>query len=182
MFGKSPNREAWVASAIRELRRSGSWTGRIHVHKLLYLVSELGLAKPPFSFVLYQYGPYSYDLDAAIADMEMFGQIEKSFPKPGYGPRYGVSDFGSASGPCLALADADAVVRVARAFGNLDSQSLEVLATCVWVELKEGLKSDDAIVNRVKFLKPKYDESRIRLELRAARDLIRNLREGDSVG
>lgn len=46
----------WVAASINALNRAGSWTGRIHIHKLLFVLKSLGLADPPVRFELYQYG------------------------------------------------------------------------------------------------------------------------------
>lgn len=167
--------EPWIAQTVRCLNRHGSWTGRIHIHKLLFLLGESGLAKPPFEFVLYQYGPYSYGLDSDISVMELYGQIAKDFPRPGYGPKYRVSELDSELADQLDPKPASAIERVASLVGNLDSQSLEVQATCVWVERRENIVLDDKIVDRVVFLKPKYDPSRVRRELASARQLLREL-------
>jgi len=167
--------EAWIAAATAELRRNNSWTGRIHIHKHLYLAQELGLADPPFEFVLYQYGPYSYDIDTEIAQMELYGYLQKSFPRDGYGPSYSVSAIGSEEAAQLDKGSAKALARVATAIGDADSQTLELRATCLWVERQEGLLEDKLIVNRVQKLKPKYTVERVAGELTAVRKLSKEL-------
>src|SRR5258706_15657637 len=93
-FEENVEGKAWVAAAIRALRDRHSWTGRIHIHKLLFILRALGLAKPPFRFELYQYGPYSFGLDAVIADMDLDGTVSREYPKAGYGPKYQLSQEG----------------------------------------------------------------------------------------
>lgn len=174
----NPPNEAWIAASAACLNAQGSWTGRIHLHKHLYITKALKLASPPFEFVLYQYGPYSYELDSLVAQMELYGQIVKHFPSPGYGPRYLVSSLGAEEAAGLTLEDRDALERVAVGLGDSDSQTLELQATCLWVEQEERISEDDALIKRVKLLKPKYDEARIARELEAIRVLARTLRGG----
>jgi uncharacterized protein len=170
-----PRPEAWIASSIAALNRTGSWTGRIHVHKLLYLAKALDLSEPPFDFVLYQYGPYSYDLDAAIAQMDLYGLVVKSYPNPRYGPKYVVTELGAEEASQLDAGDLEALNRLARQLGDCDSQSLELQATCLWVEQEEGVTDDAEIVRRVKHLKPKYDDTRIDQALKAVQRLAASL-------
>ena len=172
--------EVWIAATVAALNRSGSWTGRIHIHKHLYLTKALGLAAPPFDFVLYQYGPYSYDLDSDIAQMELYGQLIKVYPSPGYGARYMVSELGAEEGGQLSAEATAALQRVANALGNSDSQSLELQATCLWVRQQENITEDTAVVQRVRQLKPKYDEVRIGHELDALKLLTGKLSVSDT--
>lgn len=170
-----PSSEFWIAAAVAALNRCGSWTGRIHIHKHLYLTKALGLASPPFEFVLYQYGPYSYDLDSDIAQMELYGQLIKSYPSPGYGPRYTVSELGAEESEQLPAEATAALHRIAESIGDSDSQALELQATCLWVQQQEKVSEDTAIVQRVRQLKPKYEEVRIRQELDTLKKLASKL-------
>jgi uncharacterized protein YwgA len=166
---------AWIAAAVDALNRHGSWTGRVHVHKHLFLTKAVGLANPPFDYSLYQYGPYSYDLDGEIAQMELYGLLLKDYPKTGYGPKYFLSELGAEEARELRREDREALERVAAEIGGHDSQSLELQATCLWVQNEEGVQDDAKLIQRVRELKPKYDEPRIRHELAAVRSLISTL-------
>lgn len=82
---------AWVAAATKALADTGSWAGRTHLHKHLFITHALDLAAIPFDFELYHYGPYSFELDSVVAEMEAFGELDKRYRKPGYGPSYEVT-------------------------------------------------------------------------------------------
>lgn len=176
----STRSETWVAAVTSALRRHGSWAGRVHLHKHLYLMKELGLADPPFDFVLYQYGPYSYELDNQIAQMELYGYLRKSFPQSGYGPQYALSKLGIHEADQLDDASKSAIDQVASKIGTASSQGLELQATCLWVERHEGIDDDVKVIERVKKIKPRYDEERIRQALDAVRRLATELKPPQS--
>lgn len=160
-----------MLAAADALRRHGSWTGRIHIQKHLFITQVLNLAGPPFEFVLYDYGPYSFDLDEKIIDLELFGLLSRSYPTPGYGPQYEPTPQGLRVARGLKAEDRQAVERVAKELGGRKSQELELIATCLWVERNEKVSDSEGVVRRVKQLKPKYkdDEETIRRSFCSAR-------------
>jgi uncharacterized protein YwgA len=165
----------WILGAAGELNRHGSWTGRIHIHKLLFITQILRLAKPPFKFEVYEYGPYSFGLDEEINRLEMFGFLDRSYPKPGYGPRYEPTLKGREAAGKLPKEAASAIGRVAAQLGERNSQALELLATCLWAERKEKVTEDQKILARVRELKPKYSEGEVRGGLEDARGIAASL-------
>ena len=167
----------WVLAAAEELNRNKSWTGRTHIHKLLFITKILRLAQPPFEFVVYDYGPYSFELDEEIINLEMVGHLDHSYRKPGYGPSYEPTLQGRTMAARLPGEPTKAISRVARKLGESKSQELELLATCLWVERKEKVSTDEAIVSRVRELKPKYGKLEIQRKLKAARKLADSLAE-----
>ena len=167
----SEHPESWIAESVRLLRQNGSWTGRIHVHKHLFLAKALAGSRCPLDFSLYQYGPYSYELDSKIAEMELYGQLSKNFPSPVYGPQYSVPPAGLAYAQELSPQEKKILDRVAKRIGSSDSPTLELQATCIWVMLEEGVQAEDQVVDRVLALKPKYDRARIQQELSNAKQL-----------
>jgi uncharacterized protein YwgA len=165
----------WVLAAADALNRHGSWTGRIHIQKHLFITQVLKLAAPPFDFVLYDYGPYSFDLDDEIVDLELFGYLSRSYPQPGYGPKYEPTLQGLKVAGRLSREDTSAVDRVATELRDRKSQDLELIATCLWIERKDGVSDPNAVVTRVKEVKPKYDEEAIRRSLNNAHALAESL-------
>ncbi len=165
----------WVLAAARELNQHGSWTGRIHIHKLLFVTKVLGLAEPPFAFVLHDYGPYSFELDEEIINLEMAGRLDHSYPTPGYGPRYEPTPQGRAVASNLSAPAATAVGEVAAQLGDGSSQKLELLATCLWVQRSEGITREQQILLRVKTLKPQYAEPEVKRGLEDAQELVNSL-------
>lgn len=175
MTRRAEPKAAWIAAAVHELRERGCWTGRIHVHKALVLAELSGLIQVPFEFQLYTYGPYSFEVDQCFSEMETFGVLQKTFPRAGYGPRYGVTQIGLRNASKLPQRDRAAIGRVASEIAKFDSRQLEVIATCAWVADRENRKDDDEIIKRVIALKPRYSEAEVRQRLRQARRLLENL-------
>jgi uncharacterized protein YwgA len=175
MSQTSPEPASWVLAAVDALNRHGSWTGRVHVHKHLFITQVLGLAVPPFEFVLYDYGPYSFDLDEKIIELELLGRLSRSYPEPGYGPRYEPTLQGLEAARSLQDNQRQALERVAEQLGRRKSQELERIATCLWVERKDGISDESEVIKRVKAVKPKYAEDTIRQSLSEARALGKSL-------
>lgn len=165
----------WILGATEGLNLNGSWTGRIHIHKLLFVTQILQLANPPFKFVVHDYGPYSFDLDEEIIKLELIGHLDHSYPTPGYGPRYEPTPQGRTIAARLPDEPAKAIRRVAEELGTRDSQALELLATALWVEKKETITKDEEIISRVQELKPKYTEEQVQRGLKDARELAASL-------
>jgi uncharacterized protein YwgA len=49
-----------VLAVIRSLKQHGSWTGKTHVQKSLFLIKAATQIDVPFTFVLFKHGPYSF--------------------------------------------------------------------------------------------------------------------------
>ena len=168
-------RHAWIAAATKALADNGSWTGRTHLHKHLFIAQALGLAEIPFNFELYHYGPYSFELDGVVAEMEAFGELEKQYRKPGYGPSYATTSFGDEAVVNLDADEVGASREVAAKLARFHSADLELIATCLYVEIIEREDDDHVIVPRVKEIKPKYSVGQIEWALGEARRLRNEL-------
>lgn len=172
MTNDTDRRLAWIAASASALNKHGSWTGRIHIHKLIYVVKELGCDSVPFSFRLYDYGPYSFDLDEEIINAQLRGVLVQSYPQPGYGPRY------LPSPSCFFLCDdlqqseIQLIGKVAREFGGKGSKDLERIATCIWIIKREDLPTDDRIIQRAVDIKPKYQPEEFQPSLHEAKRLL----------
>jgi len=154
---------AWTVEAIGALNHVGSWTGRTHLQKLMFLAESLCGINTPFCFVLYQYGPYSVQLDLMARDLEVFGLIRKQF-RGGqeYGGSLVVTDEGrDAVAGKLSDDDKSILARVAKLIGSNGVKELELIATCCWTERMLGANSDDAIIEEVARIKPKYSREEI---------------------
>ena len=104
--------------------------------------------------------------------MEAFGELEKDYQRAGYGPSYESTsladyDLEEVSSAGLSL--------VADELRDFDASDLELIATCLWVERIELETDEEAIVDRVKDIKPKYPTQRIEKALQQARDLADRL-------
>lgn len=164
----------WILRAVTELQRNGSWTGRTHVHKLLYMADRLLDIKQPFEFELYRFGPYSYALDAHLRLLEGIGLIHREQRHEGYGPSYRASDGWDvmvAGSHGINEAGTQKLAPLAKALGDMQAADLEVIATCLWAIRDEELTEDQAIIQRVLHLKPKYPEMFVGQKLSQLRDI-----------
>jgi len=169
-------KEEWVIEALKTLKQSGQWSGRFRAHKTLFLVEALGLAKPPFEFELYQYGPYSFDLDATFVALEAEGRITSSYPKPGYGAMYKVAS--ESQSQQLTGDDRSAIEQASNKLCRLSTNDVELVATCVYAQRRLGASDDDAIVDIVGKIKPKYEKPEIREALIKTRKIQAELKSG----
>ena len=135
--------ERWriISSAVAAFTASGEDAWRTRVQKLLFFAEEWGdLATKPYEFVIHRFGPYSFDLDRDIAEMQGFGVLER---KSVY--RLGASY--STSGETTFLHN---FKPFADWLGNKTVQELEVLATVEFVQNR----SREPVTDEVVRLKP----------------------------
>ena len=71
-------REEIVAALLRAA--GGRLVGRVRLQKVAYLLDRLGL-NSGFQYNYGNYGPFSHDLDNAVADAEAFGLVEETFDR-----------------------------------------------------------------------------------------------------
>jgi len=78
-------RDALVLELIDQLREHGSWAGETHVQKATYFLQELTGVPLGFDFIMYKYGPYSFDLHDELTAMQA-NQLLVLKPQLPYGP------------------------------------------------------------------------------------------------
>ena len=146
-------KHALILRAVEELNRVHSWTGKTHVNKVLFLASLK--AEMPFDYILYKHGPFSFDVDDELSEMQSYkgvtavgvGQYGSRF-EPGPSGEF-VKNFAEIIPERMA-----AIQAAADLAGNRDVTGLEALATSAWVIKKEGQDEKDQVARRVSQLKP----------------------------
>ena len=79
-------RAALLTRLMERLRERGSWCGETHVQKAAFLVQELMELPLELEFVLYRYGPYSFDLRDELTGLRADGLVRLD-PQGPWGPR-----------------------------------------------------------------------------------------------
>lgn len=163
------------------LRRAGSWCGHTHMQKATYFLQTLLGVPTGFEFILYMYGPYSFDLSEELAGFRADYLIEFDHRSPGYGPglvptrtseslRSGYSRTLAASAPQIAF--------IAETFGSRGVSDLEKLATALYVTRQTGTPTDaDSRARRLVELKPHIS---FQQALDAVRELDRIVGEAET--
>jgi hypothetical protein len=147
---------ALVLAVIRKLRAHGSWTGKTHVQKSLFLLRSTSQIDVPFSYVLYKHGPYSFELEAEIEQMRSYAAITAEPDPEGYGvvlkpgPR---TDFVE-RGAHLDEVEEAQISRICSFVGRRNVSDLERLATVAWIRIQEGIHDAQRVAFRLLQLKP----------------------------
>src|SRR6516225_7231574 len=79
-------RAAVLTELMDQLRLNGSWCGETHVQKAVYFLQEVLGVPTRFDYILYKYGPYSFDLTEDLTALRADYLIEFDHKSPGYGP------------------------------------------------------------------------------------------------
>lgn len=146
--------ERWdvVSSAVAALTKSGAHAWRTHLQKLLFFAEEWSaLPTKPYAFVIHRFGPYAFDLDHDIADMQGFGVLQRESRY-----RLGASYSTSGDGPYT-----DRLKPLADWLGKKTVQELEVLATAEFVRNREK----KSVAEEVMRLKPHVSRQAVRKAL-----------------
>ena len=131
---------AIVLGLMDALYSQNSWCGETHVQKCGYLVQEILDVPPAFEFVLYKYGPYSFDLHDLLGEMRADLLIDRETRPAPYGPTLKPSESGakllqhaSTTAPYEA-----AIAAVAKRFGKRSVSDLERIGTAMYVTRMGG--------------------------------------------
>jgi len=136
---------AVLLSLVDELRERGSWCGETHIQKSVYFLKELLNVPLGVDFVLYRYGPYSFELDEQLARLMADGVFEEQLMQYPYGPKIvhgAMAKQVLTRFPKMKEQYASQISFVAECFGKSNVSELERIATALFVT-KDGVTSKD---------------------------------------
>lgn len=152
-------RAALLSSLGKELIDNGSWCGETHLQKAVYMLQEIFTVPTGFDFVLYKYGPFSFDLRDELGSMLADGLLELAPAQP-YGPRLLPTERSGQLGKQFSNAVAKfsgPVSFCAHRLGSLGVSELERLATALYVTKESGNLKAKQRAKRLSELKPHID-------------------------
>ena len=76
-----------VTLLVTRLFERGSWCGETHIQKAAYFLQELFDVPLGFTFVLYRFGPFSFDLRYELTSLRTYGFL-KLEPHREYPPKF----------------------------------------------------------------------------------------------
>ena len=77
---------AVLCQLAERMADKGSWSGETHIQKATYFLQELLKVPTGFDFILYKYGPFSFDLRDELTGMRADGFIDLAPQAHPYGP------------------------------------------------------------------------------------------------
>jgi len=121
---------------------SGELVSRVRFQKTAYLLRQLGV-QCGFEYEYHHYGPYSRDLDNAIADAKAFGLVEEDFGhRQSDGAMYSIFRLkpeAQEAGHAASVNGLDEKAsEVARTCANTNVTVLELAATAHWLAAVEA--------------------------------------------
>jgi uncharacterized protein YwgA len=157
------NRRAAILAIVEQLREAGSWAGRTHIQKCLFLLRALFGLDLGFEYVSYKHGPYSFDLDADIEALRIQGALDYEIVTSEYGPRYTIGPAARMTKGHLDKGDRSAIAEVARFVGEKNVRELECLSTLVMCcqSLPEDSRDLPKVRDCVRALKPHLSDVEI---------------------
>lgn len=150
-------RGAVLCHLAEALRKAGSWCGETHLQKALFLLEEGRGVPLDHNFVLYKYGPFSFDLREELGELRAEDFLQLEPPPPGYGPRLQVGRRGGqleSQFSDTVQQYADAAQDVVAFVGDRGVSALERLTTAVYLLLGATEECDDALADRLREIKP----------------------------
>ena len=88
-------RKALMSKLIRQMDNNQSWNGETHIQKTAYFLEEALGVPLDYSFTLYWYGPYSFDLHDELLEFQA-KNIVNVIPNTPYGASFHISPNGEA--------------------------------------------------------------------------------------
>ena len=147
-----------LLKTMNSMWEKSSWCGETHIQKNMFFLQELMEVPFEWSFIIYKYGPYSFDLSYLIGEIHSYGLIEL-VPQWGFRPKIRVTEYGKEfyediSELCCTYGKQ--IEFVADEFGSKNVSELERLATGLHITLDKKVenKSVEARSRRLNYLKP----------------------------
>jgi uncharacterized protein YwgA len=148
----------------------GKLTSRVRLQKSVYLLDQLGLGSG-FDYSYHHYGPYSRDLDNAIADAKAFDLLEEGFGRrQSDGAPYSIFEVkGAPKGSVFSHLSLEKAGELMRTFVETNVTVLELAATIDWLCRFERRKDWRSEVKKRKTVKARDDR------LEKAVDLLKSV-------
>lgn len=159
-------RAAILVGLVEALSEHGSWSGNTHIQKATYFLQKLMGVPLGFNFVLYKYGPYSFDLSEELTALRAESMLKLLPQQAPFGPKVVPGDGAEllkASYGAAIEASRPQLQFLARELGSMRVADLERLATALYVTVEQnGHDSPSARASRVQELKPHIGEQEAR--------------------
>lgn len=84
---------ALILQLMEKMWDQDSWCGETHIQKNVFFLQELFNVPLEYEFVLYKYGPFSFEISYLIPEMQSGGLVEL-VPQSGFGPKIKVTNRG----------------------------------------------------------------------------------------
>jgi len=156
---KRLQRAALITELADKMNEMGSWSGETHFQKTVFFLED-GLEVPiGFQFVMYKYGPYSFDFHDDLTIMRGNGLID--LVPHGYGSSFSATESSRrlrAKFPKTLGRYQDQLDWSAEKISRRGVGDLERVSTALFIMKRENLEDSEAIARRLIQIKPHVSE------------------------
>ena len=153
---KRLQKAALFCEMLDRMIKKGSWGGETHLQKCVFFLQEMRNVPTGYTFQLYKYGPYSFDLHDEIVRLRGIGMLSLFSRKPQYGAGLKISELGKSLRrhfPRTLEKYSDDIDFVTDHFGDLSASELGKLATAYYFILQDQGNSDEEIAVKINGVK-----------------------------
>ncbi|ACM18946.1 hypothetical protein Geob_0580 [Geotalea daltonii FRC-32] len=142
--------------------------GKTKLHKLVYLIKEVGKVPVGFNFRFYNYGPYSDNLAETLDFVTSLQGVKMNYDSTAN--MYEISA-GENAAKLVEKATAElepnkpTIDGILTAYGNKTAKELELITTILYANKNYEAKSVEALTHTTKNLKPKFSLTEIRASI-----------------
>lgn len=172
---KPLQRAAVICRLADQLREAGSWCGETHLQKATFLLEDARGVPLDHEFILYRYGPFSFDLRDELEGLRARGFLRLQPQQYPYGPRLEVTGRGLRlleHFPKTLDRHADEMDEVVDFVGSRGVSALERLATAVYLVHREPDTSDTELAEKLRDVKPHVSPEAASDAVARARDFL----------
>lgn len=152
------DRAALVAHLARSLDESEGYASSTHMKNCLFFLQERHGVDLGYEFVIHRFGPFSFELNADLAGFRREGILSVS--SNGGGVRYKPGPNAPALPAHLASAG-EAIEVLAKTYGLMDAQDLDVHATAFFVAKRLPEAKPEEIAGQVRRIKPRVSSEAV---------------------
>ena len=153
---KRLQKAALFCEMLDRMIAKGSWAGETHLQKGLFFLQSMRDVPTGYTFQLYRYGPFSFDLSDEIVQMKGDRVIIPFYRPYPYGPSLASSDLSQRLKkhfPETLKKYSDDIDFVTNNFGDLSASELGKLATAYYFILQDQGSSDEEIAIKINGVK-----------------------------
>lgn len=147
-----------------EMEKFNVQFGKTSLQKIIYILQEVYDISIGYTYILYNYGPFSADLASDLDYVAALKGVEVSWANTGgYSIKSGI-DANAFIGKSKSFVDSNEgkIKRALDIFGGMTAKELELRATIIYFVKKHDESDENNIAVKIHQLKPYFDEEQIR--------------------
>ncbi|HEX7774329.1 MAG TPA: hypothetical protein VF435_18025 [Pyrinomonadaceae bacterium] len=163
---------AILVSLVDHLQSHGSWCGETHVQKTTYFLQELLNVPLLFEFIIYKYGPFSFELKDMLVSMRADSLIELVPSYPGSTIVAGkLSDQIRKRFPDTLKTYEPQIEFVTSHLGKKQVNELEALSTAFFIQKNNAPTTSAELIGLLQKIKPHIKDELARRAIKEIQEL-----------